>query len=97
MTPAEQAQFDAMNACTDRASAEFTVLKDLNYVEDDSSANDFHVDANGAFVWTATTKGKGRPLSDNFSCRGNVKDRTVASVEFNGVVRRPSNQQVWKF
>ena len=90
MTPTESVRFDAELACYDKWNAEFLV------VEDETSLHDFHVDAKGSFVFAATTPGKGPPRS-SITCHGNVNERTVQSVEFNGVIRRPSNQQVWKF
>ena len=97
LSPAEQARTDAVLACSDWASTQFPVLKDIPNMKDEQSADEFRVDANGAFVWIMTVRGKGRPLADRLSCRGNVNVRAVESVELNGVVKRPQAQEVWKY
>jgi hypothetical protein len=96
MTPAEQAQMDAVGACTNKAEAVFPVLSQMPDTEG-NGGTDVHVDAAGSFDFTATMSDKGRPLPDRFSCHGNLNQRTIEFVELNGVKKRPQPQEVWKF
>ena len=99
MTPAEQARMDVELACLDKASTAFPILAELPDIETDQNgdAADFRLEPSGSFVWTATVVGKGRPLPDRFSCAGNMNERRIELVEFNGVKKRPPVQEVWKF
>jgi hypothetical protein len=36
-------------------------------------------------------------LPDTLNCAGNLNERKIALVEFNGVRKRPSDQEVWKY
>ena len=95
MTPAEQAQMDAVGACTNKAEAVFPVLSQMP--DTGSGDTDVHVGAAGTFDFTASMSGKGRPLPDRFSCHGNLNQRTIEFVELNGVKKRPQPPEVWKF
>jgi hypothetical protein len=96
MTPDEQARVDALMACSERATAAFSVITEMPDLKAEPT-EDFRVDQNGAFVWTASEKGAGRPLSDSLRCEGNLNDRTLKLVEFNGVKKQPKTPEVWKF
>ena len=97
LTPQEQEQWDALTACSDRATAAFHVIAEMPATSDEESTDEFRVDPIGTFIWEATVTSKDRPLPDRLTCRGNVKQRIVESVEFNSVVKRPSAQEVWKY
>ena len=88
---------DAVVACSEKADAQFAALNDIPDMEDENLGDDLRVDANGAFVWSATMTGKGRPLPERLVCQGNLNERTINSIEFNGVIKRPAAQEVWKF
>ncbi len=100
VTPEDVAELDASFACMERAGTVFpgfAQMSDRSEEESAETSSDFHVEAAGGFAWTWKVKGKNRPLSDEFECRGNSTDRTIESVQLNGVTKRANPSEIWKF
>ena len=99
LSPEEQARMDAVMACGEKASALFQILAVMQEPtpDEEGSVDGLDLLPKGDFTWNVTAKGKSRPLPDRLICRGNLTDRTIQAVEFNGVVKRPANQEVWKY
>jgi hypothetical protein len=99
LSPQEQARMDALTACAERATALFQILAVMQEPEPDEKGfvDGIDVRPNGDFTWSAAAKAKDRPLPDTLNCAGNLNERKIALVEFNGVRKRPSDQEVWKY
>ena len=99
MSPEEQLRMDVLSACAEKASALFqimAVMQEPGSVEE--GPNDgLSIQPSGQFAWSITARSKDRPLPDTLLCTGEINERTISMVEFNGVKKRPSAQEVWKF
>jgi len=99
VSPAEQARYDAMTACAEKSTALFQILAVMQEPKpgEGGFVDGLDVRPNGDFTWSVTGKSKNRPLTDTLNCSGNLNDRKINLMEFNGVKKRPSDQEVWKY
>ena len=99
VSPAEQARYDALAACAEKSTALFQILAVMQEpkLDEGGFVDGLDVQADGKFTWSVMAKSKGRPLTDTLNCSGNLNDRRIDLLEFNGVKKRPSDQEVWKY
>lgn len=102
MTPEQQAETDAFVACYERSKQLFPLLA----AEDDEALNakaaspeesDWRVGKDGHFVWEAKSADPKRRSPFLFTCAGNVRQRVIELIEFDGETKRPEPGQVWSF
>lgn len=105
MTQEAQAQADAMTACIDRAATAFPGITKSDGAENaalenrmgETTPDNWRVSSDGSFVLEAPDRSASRRSPFLFTCAGNLKQRVVQLVEFDGVTKRPSAGQVWGY
>ena len=96
MTPAQQAEMDALAACADRGGTEFPALVELKDRDEDGEP-EFRVGEDGNFLWAVPSTAEVRTSPHLFVCSGNVNARTIEFVESEGVSKRPQPPEVWNY
>jgi len=90
----EMAGFEALVGCSERLEAVFPEARQMSSDDTgDATKKPWDVRPDGTFVFDL-------PASDGsklWRCTGSTKSRTIAEIEYKGVVKRPPANASWSY
>ena len=90
---------DALVACSERSDELFPQMSDGSYElrAGEPKAENLRSGKDGYFVLEIPDLGPGATSPFLWTCTGNLKNRVINFVEFDGIAKRPTGGKVWSF